>query len=87
MPCAGLDYACNSLITIRSPLGDVRLGAPESAAPSSRPVWFLAKTFLRVREWMAHRSQRRALDALDRHLLNDVGISKSDAASEGRKPF
>jgi uncharacterized protein YjiS (DUF1127 family) len=87
MPCAGADFSCNSLITIRSPLGEVRLGAPESAAPSPRPVWFLAKTYLRVREWLAHRNQRRALGALDGHLLNDVGISKWDAASEARKPF
>ena len=87
MPCAGPDYSCNSLITIRSPLGEVRLGAPESAAPSSRPIWFLAKTYLWVREWLSHREQRRALDALDGRLLNDIGISKPDAESEVRKPF
>ena len=87
MPCAGPGYSCNSLITIRSPLGEVRLGAPESAAPSSRPIWFLAKTYLLVREWLAHREQRRALDALDPHLLNDIGISKPDAASEAHKRF
>ena len=58
MPCAGPDYSCNSLITIRSPLGEMRIGAPQSDAPSSRPIWFLAKTYLLVREWFAHRKQR-----------------------------
>jgi uncharacterized protein YjiS (DUF1127 family) len=87
MPCAGPDYSCNSLLTIRSPLGEVRIGAPQSDAPSSRPIWVLAKTYLLVREWFAHRKQRRALSELDRHLLNDLGISKQDAASETRKRF
>ena len=87
MPCAGPDYSCNSLLTIRSPLGEMRIGAPQSAAPSSRPIWFLAKAYLRAREWFAHRTQRRALSELDRRLLNDVGISKHDAASETRKRF
>jgi uncharacterized protein YjiS (DUF1127 family) len=26
MPCAGPDHSCNSLLSIRSPLGEVRLG-------------------------------------------------------------
>jgi uncharacterized protein YjiS (DUF1127 family) len=87
MPCAGPDYSCNSIVTLRSPLGEVRLGAPDSAAPSPRLLWLLAKTYLQAREWLAHRKQRRDLNALDRHLLNDIGISKPDAASEARKPF
>ena len=26
MPCAGPDHSCNSLLSIRSPLGEIRLG-------------------------------------------------------------
>ena len=87
MPCAGPDYSCNSLITIRSPLGEVRIGAPESNAPSSRPIWFLAKMYLSAREWLAHRRQRRDLSELDRHLLEDIAVSRADAASEAKKFF
>jgi uncharacterized protein YjiS (DUF1127 family) len=87
MPCAGPDYSCNSLITIRSPLGEVRIGAPNSEAPSPRPIWFFAKAYLAVREWFAHRGQRRALRELDEHLLDDVALTKRDATTEARKFF
>jgi uncharacterized protein YjiS (DUF1127 family) len=87
MPCAGPDYSCNSLITIRSPLGEMRIGAPQSAAPSSRPVWFLAKMYLQAREWLAHRAQRAALTTLDERLRDDIGISERDATRESRRPF
>jgi uncharacterized protein YjiS (DUF1127 family) len=87
MPCAGPTQSCNSLITIRSPLGEVRIGAPDSAAPSARPIWFLARIFLAVREWYAHRAQRQALQTLDQHLLDDIGVSKPEAANEARKFF
>jgi uncharacterized protein YjiS (DUF1127 family) len=87
MPCAGPSHSCNSLITIRSPFGDVRIGSPDSTAPSSRPVWLLARTYLALREWLAHRMQRWALQTLDQHLLDDIGVSKPDAANEARKFF
>jgi uncharacterized protein YjiS (DUF1127 family) len=85
MPCAGPDYSCNSIITVRSPLGEMRIGAPQSEAPSSRPLWLLAKAFLMAREWLAHRRQRRDLNGLDSHLLDDIGVAKVDAESESRK--
>lgn len=85
MPCAGPDYSCNSILTIRSPLGEVRIGAPGSSAPST--VWFLARTYLSVREWFAHRRQRRELSGLDRRMLDDIGVEKSDAAKESGKLF
>jgi uncharacterized protein YjiS (DUF1127 family) len=31
--------------------------------------------------------QRRALLELDRHLLDDIGVSRRQALEEGRKPF
>lgn len=87
MPCAGPDHSCNSLITIRSPLGEVRLGASAPGEPTPRPVPLPIRLYLIIREWLAHRRQRRALGALDRHLLHDIGVSKPDAAREARKPF
>ena len=31
--------------------------------------------------------QRRRLAELDEHMLNDIGVSKGDAAEESAKPF
>jgi len=91
MPCSGTDYSCNSLLTLRSPLGELRIGAPKSAHPSPRLIWLLAGSFLRLREAIAHRRQRRALKELDRLLLHDVGISEADIEWEAgwpdRRPF
>jgi uncharacterized protein YjiS (DUF1127 family) len=85
MPCAGPDYSCNSLIKISSPVGEMRIGAPNSDAPSPRPIWLFAKAYLVVREWFAHRGQRRALRELDERLLDDIAVSKPDAFKEGHK--
>jgi uncharacterized protein YjiS (DUF1127 family) len=87
MPCAGPDHSCNSILTIRSPLGEVRFGAPNSSHPSPQPVWLLARAWLALREAIAHRRQRRALAMLDTRGLNDIGVSRPDAAREARKGF
>ena len=80
MPCSGTDYSCNSLLTLRSPLGEIRIGALKSAHPSPRPIWFLVSSFLKLREAIAHRRQRRVLAELDERLLDDVGLKKSDSS-------
>lgn len=85
MPCAGPDYSCNSLISIRSPLGEIRLGPPGSAKPAARPLWPLIRTYRASREMLAHRRQRQALLRLDRRLLDDVGLMEADAHREARK--
>lgn len=41
----------------------------------------------RSREALAHSRQRRALAALDRRLLDDIGLPHAEAAQEIRKPF
>jgi uncharacterized protein YjiS (DUF1127 family) len=91
MPCSGTDYSCNSLITLRSPLGELRIGAPKSAHPSPRLLWLLASSLFRLRETVAHHRQRRTLKELDRRLLHDVGISEADIEREAgwpdRRPF
>jgi len=37
--------------------------------------------------WAERRRQRRALLALDDHLLHDIGVSRSAALRESTKPF
>ena len=43
-----------------------------------------AKTLYR---WQTRAEQRHHLDNLDRHALNDIGITRQEARSEARKPF
>ena len=43
--------------------------------------------FLRVLQWHELARQRRALLALDEHMLKDIGISRADAEREARRPF
>ena len=38
-------------------------------------------------EWHSRAAQRRHLRELDARLLSDMGISRSDADQESRKPF
>ena len=87
MPCAGTDYSCNSLISIRSPLGEFRLGGPGSANPAPQPLWPVIRTFLAFREALAHRRQRRALRRLDPHLLRDIGVSEAEMEREASRLY
>jgi uncharacterized protein YjiS (DUF1127 family) len=86
MPCAGPHHSCNSLLSVRSPLGEIRLGPPGSAKPAARPLWPLIRTYRASRELLAHRRQRRALGQLDQRLLTDIGLSQADADEETRRP-
>lgn len=40
-----------------------------------------------VETWLERRRQRRALLELSDHVLKDIGIGRSEAFQEGRKPF
>jgi uncharacterized protein YjiS (DUF1127 family) len=84
MPCAGPDYSCNTLLSIRSPLGEVRLGAPGSAKPAPRPLWAFIRAFRALREMLAHRRQLRVLDELEPRLLEDVGVTPAEARDANR---
>jgi len=44
----------------------------------------VGKTLVR---YGARRAQRRALGELDDRLLADIGLSRTDAVAEARKPF
>jgi uncharacterized protein YjiS (DUF1127 family) len=84
MPCAGPNYSCNSLLSIRSPLGEIPLGAPDSAKPAARPIWPVIKAYRASREALAHRRQRQSLRALDTRLLRDIGLIRADVEEEER---
>ena len=40
-----------------------------------------------IRLWFSRSRQRRALAELNDHLLQDIGMSRDDAAREAAKPF
>ena len=40
-----------------------------------------------LRLWHRNATTRRALRALDAHLLRDIGLSSASAAREARRPF
>jgi uncharacterized protein YjiS (DUF1127 family) len=85
MPCAGPDYSCNSLLSIRSPLGNVRVGAPVSGEPNPQRPSLIACAWIALREMIAHRRQRRTLGKLDERLLKDIGLTKAEADREADK--
>lgn len=47
----------------------------------------LVALFDMVATWNERRRQRRALEALPDHLLQDIGLSRADAVNEAEKPF
>jgi uncharacterized protein YjiS (DUF1127 family) len=42
---------------------------------------------IRLEGWLERRRQRHALLELSDHMLKDIGLSRSEAGREGRKPF
>jgi len=43
--------------------------------------------FDRLFVWQSRAADRRALQALDDHLLRDIGLSRADIEAEASKPF
>jgi uncharacterized protein YjiS (DUF1127 family) len=81
------DYSCNSVLVIRSPLGEIRIGDQRSTFPSPRPFRLLVRRFIRIRESLAQRRQPLALSEPDRGLPKDAGISKAEAGNENKRAF
>jgi uncharacterized protein YjiS (DUF1127 family) len=52
--------------------------------PVATAVFALAVTVLK---WEQRQQTRRALKRLDAHMLNDIGLTQSDAQSECKKRF
>lgn len=47
----------------------------------------LALIWYTLEQWRERARQRRAMLALDDHLLRDIGISRADVEREASKPF
>jgi uncharacterized protein YjiS (DUF1127 family) len=47
----------------------------------------LLRGVLLLERWIERRRQRRAVLELSDHVLKDIGVSRSEAEREGRKPF
>jgi uncharacterized protein YjiS (DUF1127 family) len=68
-----------------------RRGMPTPNTPAPRkartPIHPLAAAYLLVATWIGRVRQRNALADLDDHMLQDIGITRYDAARECGKPF
>lgn len=60
------------------------LRRPQTLPPLSRALMGLTVV---VAEWEMRRRTRKSLEALDDHLLKDVGLSRAEAEAEWDKPF
>lgn len=56
--------------------------SPDRARPS-----LITQLILKLEAYVEHRRQRRALLALNEHLLKDIGLSRGDAERIARQPF
>ena len=77
--------------TIFGATASFRLTGPPPAG-LARPQWNSWQAFAPwrvVRVWAARRRQRRTLGELvdEKHLLDDVGLSRAQARDEAAKPF
>ena len=54
---------------------------------SRRAALVSGHVFLALKDWQEQSRQRRALLSLDDRMLRDIGVGRSAAAAEARKPF
>ena len=68
-----------------------RRGAPTPNAPVPKnartPINPFAAAWILIACWIGRARQRRALAELDDKMLQDIGITRYDAARECGKPF
>ena len=63
------------------------MGSSRIGLRSTRPQGFLTGLVLKLQEYAEYRRQRRALMALDDHMLKDIGLSRAEAARIVTKDF
>lgn len=59
----------------------------EQATLCSAPVEIKRGLLARIAAWMRVYTERRVLSELDERMLNDIGIDRSDADVEAKRPF
>jgi uncharacterized protein YjiS (DUF1127 family) len=68
-----------------------RRGAPTPKTPIPqnvrRPIHPFAAAWILIASWIGRTRQRNALATLDDRMLQDIGITRYDAARECGKPF
>ena len=57
------------------------------SSPKDALIWSVRRVTLSVHSWMERSQQRQALSELDDHQLKDIGLSRTAAMTEARKPF
>jgi uncharacterized protein YjiS (DUF1127 family) len=65
-------------------MGTIRTVGREEPLLGMRPFSMLA---MMLGVWYRRRRQRLDLSRLDRHLLDDIGLTAERAMTEARKPF
>lgn len=84
MPCAAASY--DSLIPIRPPLGEVRLGEPEKVRWSRRSLApLLRQATLATIDWLVREQLRHEGHAVDPEVLDALAASDPEAARELRR--
>ena len=66
------------------------LGGSEPAAIFAAPPAQAGSLLRRCRtllDWIERSRQRQALTVLERHLLDDIGVTPDEARREAEKPF
>ena len=72
------------MTSLRAPWRRRRRGCAGGAGGCA-PAWRTSS--LRLLDWQELARQRRALAALDDHMLKDIGLSRADARQEAERPF
>lgn len=86
MPCADPAYSCNSLLTIRSPLGEVRLHASAPTPPRARAQRVVCVLRAAVEAFALARLRSMARE-IDQRAIDELAVSNPAAARELRKLF
>lgn len=73
--------------TIETKLGSATGAAPKSPGAFARVRRNVAKLLEKLAIWQERTGQRHTLSELNEHMLKDIGVSRSDAFREARKPF
>lgn len=73
--------------TIETKLGSATGAAAKSHGAFAKARRLVVKILGKLVIWQERAEQRQMLSELNEHMLKDIGVSRSDAYREARKPF